>query len=181
MTPPPDLQSPAPRPPGSRRRWWLAVSLTLNLFLLAVVIGGALRPIGPWGGVGPWGGPDGGPDRSWGSEMRSLRHMPTEHREVMRAIFTAHREALRAEGRALHAARRAVHTALAADPFEPAVLEAAFADLRDATDSGQIALHGVLVELAGQLPAEARAGLARLAESGRFAHDRPGGPPSPRE
>lgn len=175
MTPPPDLQSPTPRPPGSRRRWWLAASLALNLFLLAVVIGGALRPIGPWGGAG------GPPDRPWGSEVRSLRDMPIEHREVMRAIFTAHREALRAEGRALRAARRAVHTALAADPFEPAMLEAAFADLRAVTDSSQIALHRVLVELAGQLPAEARAGLARLAESGRFAHDRPGGPPPPRE
>lgn len=167
MTTAPD----APTPPARRRRrrgWLLAISLILNVFLLAVVVGGIARTAGPWGPPGM------SPERatSW-SEHRRLHALSGDQRTMVREAFAHHRDALRDQGRALHEARREVRAALAAEPFDRARLAAAFAALRSVTGAGQAALHTVLIDIAAQLPAEARTVLAPLAE--------PGGPPPRRE
>jgi uncharacterized membrane protein len=69
------------------------------------------------------------------------------------------------QGRILHAARVPVRAALEKEPFDPAALERALADLREKTSAGQAKVHAALVEVAKQSTAEERRELARSFET----------------
>jgi hypothetical protein len=71
-----------------------------------------------------------------------------------------------AQGRTMHAARMPVRIALEKEPFDPAALERALADLREKTSASQARLHAALVEVAKQSTPEERRELARSFEAG---------------
>jgi uncharacterized membrane protein len=74
----------------------------------------------------------------------------------------------RGEGpkRMMHAARRPVRAALVKEPFDPAALERALADLREKTSASQAKIHQALVDVAKQATPEERRALARTFEAG---------------
>jgi uncharacterized membrane protein len=135
-----------------RLRWALALSMGINLSLLA--FGGArwlhrgearehagLHEHSARGGLGPLLGP------------------PSPE--------------LRGQHQALSEARRNVGLALEAEPFDVQKLTAALATLRSTTSRSQELLHQKLVERAGQMPAAERSRLARS----RFVRELPPVPP----
>jgi uncharacterized membrane protein len=61
----------------------------------------------------------------------------------------------------MHAARLPVRAALERDPFDPAALERALAELREKTTTGQVKVHEALVEVAKKATPEERRELAR--------------------
>jgi len=133
-----------------RRRWigfGLVASLLLNVFLLGFVVArlsGPPRPPRPR---------DRRPEV--GQQFRAPGPGP------MRAIMEGHRDELRGGRAQIHRARGAVRDALLADPFEPARLETALGELRQATHDAQEALHEALLEAAPNLSADERAQLSR--------------------
>lgn len=70
------------------------------------------------------------------------------------------------QGRMMHAARLPVRVALEKEPFEPAALERALADLREKTGASQARVHAALVEVAKQATPDERRQLARAFEAG---------------
>jgi hypothetical protein len=70
------------------------------------------------------------------------------------------------QGRVMHAARLPVRLALEKEPFDPAALERALADLREKTGASQAKVHQALVEVAKQSTPEERRELARRFEAG---------------
>jgi Spy/CpxP family protein refolding chaperone len=139
----------------------LAVSVALNLFGFGFLVARGLRhregPMAMHGpGMHPPAGLDFGPRRM----MRGVRELGPNAAEFM----DARREAMRAHHRALRDAQDAVNKALTAEPFAPAALAAALADLRARQSAAAQAAHGALVELATKLDASQR---RMLAEHGR--------------
>jgi uncharacterized membrane protein len=76
--------------------------------------------------------------------------------DIVRNAFATHRDELTARNTALRAARGQVLATLHAEPFDPAALRAALAELRARTDEAQAMVHGILADAATELPAEAR-------------------------
>jgi uncharacterized membrane protein len=75
-----------------------------------------------------------------------------------------------AQGFAMRAARAPVRAALMAEPFDPAALEKALAELRQKTSVGQEKVHAALVDVAKRAtPAERR----ELADSFELRRRRP--------
>lgn len=131
-------------------RWVLLASLALN-----VALGAALAL--------PWLAPD--HDRPRHARMHGRDHMPSprhvrrvlgeERADVVEAVMKRHRPDIRATFPPLREARRAAHAAIAADPFDAAALERAFAELRARDADSKTAIQAMLVELMAQLtPAE---------------------------
>ncbi|MEM1401171.1 MAG: periplasmic heavy metal sensor [Pseudomonadota bacterium] len=150
----PDIPDPGPAN-VPRRRWLfglLAVSIAINLFFAGLVAG---RLVGGRDGLPP--GPPPlvqGPGRVFEGlgidyRGRALRHLEGKSGE------------LRAHTKDLMAARRAVAEALVAEPFDREALDEAFAMLRAVSETTQAALHGVIADAAGDLPAEERGVLLR--------------------
>lgn len=118
-----DAAPPQPRLPA-RIRWLLIGSLTLNLLIIGLVAGMALRfGAGPPQmiaerslGFGPW---SGGLER--------------EDYNALRKGFEAKGQDLRAAARADRAARAALVAALRAEPFDPAALDAIIAEMQQRT------------------------------------------------
>ncbi len=165
--------NPVPEPPptagkSSSRRWlgrgiWgliLIVSLGANLFFGGLVLG---RLAGAYGG-----GPPGPPPllRGPGDAFDGLGD---EHRKKAWRHLDDRTGELRERSKALMSARGAVAEALVAEPFDKAVLEQAFADLREASDATQSALHTIIVNAAEGLPADERGRLLK-GISGRRPH-----------
>ena len=133
-------------------RWVLLASLALN-----VVLGAALAL--------PWLASD--HDRPRHARTHGRDHMPSprhvrrvlgeDRADVVEAVMKRHRPDIRATFPPLREARRAAHAAIAADPFDGAALERAFADLRARDADSKAAIQAMLVELMAQLtPAERR-------------------------
>jgi Spy/CpxP family protein refolding chaperone len=85
-------------------------------------------------------------------DLRAFRRsLPPERQAVLDAAFETDRTAMRARLGALFAARRDVRAAIAAEPFDRAALDAAFAALRSAeqaaADHAQHRLGDVLEQL----------------------------------
>lgn len=145
------LPHPPPRP--RRLRWLLVVSLTLNLLVVGVAAGIALRHAG--GGMphpprsigfGPW---TGGLDRA---DLKALRE-----------AFGATGRDFRTEWRAERADREALLAALRADPLDLAGLDAATARMNaraaERMDLGQRLIRDHILAMT---PAERRAFADRL-------------------
>ena len=83
-------------------------------------------------------------------------------RAALRAAFRDRHPAMRERVEALRAARAGVVEALRAEPYDPARLEAAFAELRAQDAATAQGVHEALMELAASLDP---AGRARLADA----------------
>jgi Spy/CpxP family protein refolding chaperone len=162
-TPPPTTT--APRARSRTLQVVLAVSLAFNVFVLGFIAARAFRPHGHDRTRGPFLGPHG-----------LLDDAEPGARPAVERVMKRHRTAMRSEHRELRDARRAVRKAFEAEPFDPKALERALAGLRARTESSQARVHAALVELASELPKDARKRL------GRRAHmlDGNGGPPQHR-
>lgn len=150
----------SPATPRRLRHWLLVTSLVLNVFLIGGIAAGlAVRH----------GSPFFGHDRP--SRMMA---MPTPHKiraalpesaqPVIEGIFDAHRQDMRSRIGRLRDARRAVAAAIRAEPFDPAVLGAALAELRAREGEVASAAHEAVAELAAKLDPDSRARLAELVE-----------------
>ena len=126
----------------------LAVSLALNLVLVGFFIGAASDPP-PWSRARL--------DASFGL-ARVLRFLPEERRNALFADEES-RDIRRSLGRSMRGMRRhqrAIHEALAAEPFDPQALAAAFAAFRQGMDEAQARNHGLFVRVAAELTSDER-------------------------
>lgn len=131
----------------------LGVSVVLNLFFVSLFAAHALhggrhhdRAHGAF--FGPWG---------------PMRDGDRATKQAVRRVMKKHEAALHAQGDQLRESRRAISAALDAQPFDPAALEKALADLRAQTSISQELLHKSLVDVAKTLTPEQRNHFARHA------------------
>ncbi len=101
-----------------------------------------------------------------------------EVRPLAREIRREYGPRLRESGRDMRAARRAVGEILQRDDLDPAALQAAFLELRLASDAAQAAMHEVMIETMTRLtPDQRRAFLEGAIRSRPRRGDRPPPPP----
>jgi len=101
-----------------------------------------------------------------------------EARPMAREIRREYGPRLRESGRGMRAARRAVGEILQGDALDKAALQAAFRDLRQATDAAQAVMHEVMIETMTRLTADQRRAFLEGATQKRPRRgDRPLPPP----
>lgn len=162
----------------SRGMKWMVGGLAFSLALNFIVIGMILA----WTAAGT--------DRRHGprdvdfsmEKMKEILEPPS--REILKKAIKDNRRAVRELYRERWRARLAVTDALEQEPFDPAALEAAFAEAGDAELRLQMHMHGVMVEVAEALSPEERAKLADwgkqiLRRDNRAENRPPGTPPGP--
>jgi Spy/CpxP family protein refolding chaperone len=155
-------------------RWLLLASLALN-----VALGAALAL--PWLASDHY--------KPTHSRMHGRDHMPSprhlrrvlgeDRSTVVEAVMQRHRPHIRATFPPLREARRATHAAMAADPFDAAALERAFAELRERDARSTTAIQAMLAELMTQLTPAERAKI--VASMPRRDHVRRRGQEAPRD
>lgn len=133
---------------SARKKWLLAaliVSLCANLFLLGGIFGGHFPP--PWGK----------PERMPGLIMMTV---PPELKDTIKEKFKASSPEAKAQRRALKdemdAKRLRVADALAAEPFDPARLQAELDQLEGTATSLLMRGHRRITEIATELTPEQR-------------------------
>lgn len=102
-----------------------------------------------------------GPDVRLG---RMEEHLSADSRLILKETVQARRDTLAAEFQAMRDARQGVADALAAEPFDPAGLEAALAGVRAHQEVIQQTVQASFVEAASKLPRDERMKLARGGE-----------------
>lgn len=152
---PPHPQAPLPpQPPAPRsRRLWrvvLVVSLALNVLVAGVVVGGAIRAVGPGGGPVPTGPGD----------MRGLwRALPDDSRGALREQVRAGQpERGDRRARAEQARRDGIQIigAIEAEPFDPAALVAVLEAQRQRQDALRRSTTEAFAAQVGRLSAAQR-------------------------
>jgi uncharacterized membrane protein len=165
--------------PVSRLRKWLVpllvASLSLNLLVAGMVIGGAwMRHHRQPGFAGRMAGGPAGPI------SRFIRQLPAERRATLQSFLDRHRQAIETAWPSVTSARRDLAAVLTATPFDRTKLDAALKKLNDADyalRTGAAANTGEMVE---KLTDGERKELERLLR--RLApglDDGRGGPPPP--
>lgn len=138
----------------------LLLSLALNLALLVFV---------GWH-HGPWRDDGRGrhaPPLPHLFDVRALRRViPPERADVLKPIFEAHRPEMRSRLHELFAARGDVRRAIAAEPFERAQLESAFARLREADRATAEEAQAMLAELLAVATPDERRKMSELMARG---------------
>ncbi|MSO89176.1 MAG: periplasmic heavy metal sensor [Rhodospirillaceae bacterium] len=133
-----------------RSRWFslvLMLSIAGNLFLGGIV---AARWINrPDLSMGPPQGP-----------QVALRGVPREYRKAIEDVFAAKRPEMASALEATRQARNMIREALGAEPFNAAVLQTAYATLRERSMTVQQKYNDATVEAAAKLPAEVRKAMA---------------------
>lgn len=138
--------------------WVLIASLALNLFLAGVV------------GVRYW------REQQWRSERSTMtgpigriaQGLPESGRTKVKAVLDSRREQIREQNREFRRARSEAMQALAAEPFDRAKVEAAFAEARRRADGVSAIMQGAMIEASAQLtPEERKAFRERMAERDR--------------
>jgi len=169
----------------SRLPIWLIVSLLANALLIGLLIGGGLgqRKAGPPAGL------PGGEE----ALIRGIdRSVPEDQRRAVRQTFRRAFEDSRSERVAVREARQHLVQVLAADPYDPAAVQAGFADLRNAEARMKSRMQDVLAQQFGALTAEQRRAVmqdvnrrdrrqGRGQGRGRGGNDRPPPPRGPRD
>jgi uncharacterized membrane protein len=130
---------------GAKAKWLLGgaiASLCLNLFLVGGMIAGRVH--------GPMGGPEG---KGGGMVMATVPH---ELKPVIREKLKARGPEFKQERENMRALRLNVADALAAEPFDPAALDAALATLEQS--AGKLLHHAQegLAQIAAELTPEQR-------------------------
>lgn len=167
VTPPPAAPVPPVPPPvqapSRRLKIALAVSVALNLGVLGLALGNAVHDMrhGPGDMVRAIG---------FGPFTDALR---PEDRDALRAQFMARMPDFRAERKAMMADTQAVLTALRAEPFDPAALDAALTMMESNITQRMDLGRGMIADFIKSLSPEDRlAFAARLEESLRHGPDR---------
>ncbi|HET6222811.1 MAG TPA: periplasmic heavy metal sensor [Dongiaceae bacterium] len=148
----------------------LVVSLALNLFVVSAVAvdafshGGWTKSFLGQHGRGP--GLLGLPNPR---ELRAL--LPEQDRTVLDSTMEAHRPQFRERFQGMGEARDAVAAAIKAEPFDPAKLESAFADLSTRWGAVSAEAQAMLTDLIGHLSPEGRAKLAQVLAERRKPRD----------
>lgn len=92
--------------------------------------------------------------------QRMFAALPDNERPALEAALAEQRSALSQASRANREAREKVRDALAADPYDPAAVDRAFAELRTRTEEVQRAMHGAISSAAAKMTPEGRKRLA---------------------
>jgi uncharacterized membrane protein len=146
------VSEPAPPPSVAPRRrplgWALIASLALNLFFVGL-IGSTL-----WRWHDRRDMASGFAGAGWMMPM-----LPEELRKQLRERMQEHRLDLRERGLEVRQARLAVIRALAAEPYDRAAADRAFADLRQKLARVQEVMHGTIVAAGADLTSEQRKAL----------------------
>lgn len=149
-------------PPAPRRNNWLIASVALNTFLLGGIASALLlgphRP--PMHGPGPF-----------------AEGLSEAGREQLMAQRAADEAAMGEHLTALRAARDAMDQAFAAEPFDRAAFDAAFARMRAAESALSASMGERVAALALTLSPDDRKAFARSMR--RLPMGPPGGPPMP--
>ncbi len=137
------------------RHWPLTLSISLNLFL-AALIGAHWLDRPP-----PHHGPPGRPDPMRMAEDLA-QALPPADGAILRAAFAAHTAALPAQ--VVHGAdpMDAVRRTLSADPFDRGALEAALADLQAGREAMEAAIGAALLDAATRMSPEGRRHLGEM-------------------
>jgi uncharacterized membrane protein len=114
----------------------------------------------------------------------AMRHEADSVRRQARAVFAEHRSAFDVLRRDADAARSRVAEVAAREPFDPAALDAALADLRSAEGAVTALRHRALAQIVAAASPEARPILATRLSGSRHRegrrHDRDGPGHAPR-
>ena len=138
----------------------LLLSLALNLALL-VFVG---WHHGPWRDQGRG---RNAPPLPHLFDVRALRRViPPEREAVLQPIFETHRPQMRARLHDLFAARGDVRRAIAAEPYDRAALDSAFARLREADRATAEEAQAMLTELLAVATPEERRKMSELMARG---------------
>jgi uncharacterized membrane protein len=170
-------------------KWVLAAliaSLGVNLFVGGMVLGGRFHHPPP-GMFQSEGRERGAADRGMSAFVmdRMAGALPREARGEFRRTVGEHRAAMAEADKNFRGARDKLRAAMAAEPFDRAALDAAFAEMRTRMGESQAAMHAALTDAASRLSPEAR---KRLSEwdprdrnkDRRWTRDRDrDGPPGP--
>lgn len=136
--------------PGGRTRVFLALSLALNLFLAGMMIAWHMRPPPP---------PPPGP---WFERMiqRMSTDLPQADRDILQTAYQARKGELDRMDKDVQTARERVGAAMRAQPYDPAALEQAMAEARDAREPVVETVEQAVAEAAAKMSPEGRMKLA---------------------
>lgn len=136
--------------PRSQTRVFLVLSLALNLFLGGVMVAWHMRPPPP---------PPQGP---WFERMiqRMSTDLPPADRDVLQAAYQTRKGELDRMDKDVQAARERVGAAMRAQPYDPAALDKAMADARDAREPVLESVEQAVAEAAAKMSPEGRMKLA---------------------
>ncbi len=127
----------------------LVVSLAVNLFFGGMLAAQWLRTHGA-----------GGPPRPEMAMRGFAATLPEEKRAMVEAHIDTMENAMRGRHADMEATRRAIHAAIAADPFDPQALRAAFAGMEQGFATAHKEMTSSLIDLLSGLDAAERARLA---------------------
>lgn len=140
---------------GSRRlAVGFALSVLVNLFLVGVVVGRLTMP---------------GMARPQQAAVlvphEQIRALPLSERWAFTAAMWRHAPQIRAAHERVREAKRAAEAAIAAPHYDPALLAARFAQVRDRQLAQEVLLHQAVIEALGTLSPTSRAQIARAAQA----------------
>jgi len=147
-------------------RWLLLLSLALNIGL------GAALTATYWQHSH---GQTSAENRRWGripDPRFFARALEATDRKVLLDVLEKHRGQLGEHYRPLGHARRQLVEALRAEPFDPAALQQAFAQMRGSEAGTSNAMHSFMLDLATQLSSDGRKRIADKMQRGRHAERR---------
>lgn len=147
----------APRP------WFLLTSLSINLFLVGLIVAAVVSgPHGPGWHKG----------RPPPPARHMIRALGEEVRPAIEKVMSAQEGAFRAAGEAHRAANAAYRAALTAEPFDSQRLSDALAARRQTKQQMRQVMDAALVEIVADVGPDARKKLAELRRRGRPRRDR---------
>ena len=136
--------------PRNRAKIFLVLSLALNLFLGGMMIAWHMRPPPPRP-PGPW----------FERMIQGMSsELPTADRELLQASYQARKPELERMDKDVQAARERVGAAMRAQPYDPAALEQAMANARDAREPVVETVEQAVAEAAARMSPEGRMKLA---------------------
>ncbi|MCP4328077.1 MAG: periplasmic heavy metal sensor [Alphaproteobacteria bacterium] len=150
------------------RRWalilglLLALSLAMNFFVGGLVAGRAMGFK-----TGPFSGQIGGGQLLQFTLKRIAKALPADERPILRQTLRSHRATIEARLAGLRDARLVVAESLRQEPFQPAQLNVALAELRSSQAALQEGIMTALAEAAGKLSPEGRRALAEWGDRSR--------------
>jgi uncharacterized membrane protein len=149
----------------------LVVSLALNLFVVSAVAVDAFSP-DSWTRSFFVSHERRGPGLPGLPNPRELRAaLPEQDRAILDRTIEAHRPQFRERFQGIGEARDTVAAAIKAEPFDPAKLEAAFADVSTRWRAVSAEAQAMLTDLSQQLSPEGRAKLAQMMAERRKPRD----------
>ncbi|MCC7045105.1 MAG: periplasmic heavy metal sensor [Alphaproteobacteria bacterium] len=157
-----------PAQPGFWQRWHgplLFASVCINLFLVGVMIGGAVPPrhrphwFDRWHMAGEPGPRAGGPGIASGAGLafrQAVQSLPESDRRAFEESMEGLRPELQRSQRELRQARQRVHDIVRADRFDKQAMLSALSDGRQRQEAVQQRIHAAATEALTKLSPESR-------------------------